>query len=168
MKPSFKRIFIYLLLLLSLLLLSGCGSRSEQKGSGFFRDVNFNMTVEEVIQAEEGRSDSGEPAQYTQYSAILYDEVQWDGYPCDLSYIFDSDEVHLDTILIEVLGGLDFERTKKTLVDLYTDGTPPEESSSEYFSWSSDDLLIVAQNNADQTGIIVLMLPVTSEEVPHD
>lgn len=116
------------------------------------------MTLEEVIAAEEGREDGGAPEQYEQYSALMYDGIIWNGYTCNLSYIFGADGVHLDTILVEVLSGVDFEKTKQTLVELYTDGTAPEESNDEYFSWSSEDRVILAQNNADGSAVIVLML----------
>jgi hypothetical protein len=132
------------------------------------------MTLEEVIAAEEGREDSGAPEQYEQYSALMYDGIIWNGYTCNLSYIFGADGVHLDTILVEVLSGVDFEKTKQTLVELYTDGTAPEESNDEYFTWSSEDRVILAQNNADGSAVIVLMLipgetlaeNVPAEEVP--
>ena len=138
----------------------------EPKGNGYFRDVDFNMTIEEVIVAEENREDSGEPERYEQYSALMYDEITWDGYTCNLSYIFNADGVHLDTILVEVLSGMEFDRTKQTLVELYTDGTAPEESTDEYFTWSNEEQVILAQNNADGSAVIVLML--IPEEVPAE
>ena len=154
-----------LLMVCALLMavLCGCGQSSadavqEPAGSGYFRDVDFGMTIDEVVAAEEGREDSGEPEQYEQYSALMYDEIRWDGYTCNLSYIFDADGVHLDTILVEVLSGIDFERTKQTLVKLYTDGTAPEESNDEYFAWSSEEQVVLAQHNADGSAVIVLML----------
>lgn len=137
---------------------SGKETTQEPAGSGYFRDVNFGMTVDEVIAAEEGREDSGEVERYEQYSALMYDEILWDGYTCNLSYIFDADGVHLDTILVEILSGVEFDRTKQTLVELYTDGTAPEESNDEYFTWSSEEQVILAQNNADGSAVIVFML----------
>lgn len=162
-----KTLLIACMLLVA--VLCGCSQNSneatkEVAGTGYFRDVDFNMTIEEVIAAEEGREDSGEPERYEQYSALMYDEITWDGYTCNLSYIFNTDGVHLDTILIEVLSGVDFERTKQTLVELYTDGTAPEESNDEYFTWSTEEQVILAQNNADGSAVIVLML--VPEEVP--
>ena len=156
---------------LFLAVLCGCGqnggeSVKEPKGNGYFRDVDFNMTIEEVIAAEENREDSGEPERYEQYSALMYDEITWDGYTCNLSYIFNADGVHLDTILVEVLSGMEFDRTKQTLVGLYTDGTAPEESTDEYFTWSNEEQVILAQNNADGSAVIVLML--IPEEVPAE
>lgn len=144
-------------------VLCGCGqsqkeTTQETAGSGYFRDVNFGMTLEEVVAAEEGREDSGEAERYEQYSALMYDEILWDGYTCNLSYIFDADGVHLDTILVEVLSGVDFDRTKQTLAELYTDGTAPEEANDEYFTWSNGEQVILAQNNADGSAVIVLML----------
>ena len=161
-------------LLLSCVLLvaalCGCGQggepTKEADGSGYFRDVDLGMTIEEVIAAEEGREDSGEPERYEQYSALMYDEITWDGYTCNLSYIFNTDGVHLDTILVEILSGVDFERTKQTLVDLYTDGTAPEQSDGEYFAWSTEEQVVLAQNNADGSAVIVLML--VPEEVPAE
>lgn len=165
---TMKRVLLISCLLL-MAVLCGCGQDSggttkEAAGSGYFRDVDFNMTIEEVIAAEEGREDSGEPEQYDQYSALMYDEITWDGYTCNLSYIFNTDGVHLDTILVEVLSGVDFDRTKQTLAELYTDGTAPEESTDEYFTWSSEERVVLAQNNADGSAVIVLML--IPEEVP--
>ena len=159
---TLKRILLAACLLL-MAILCGCGQSgsetvAESAGTGYFRDVDFNMTIEEVIAAEEGRKDSGEPERYEQYSALMYDEITWNGYTCNLSYICDADGVHLDTILVEVLSGVDFEKTKQTLVELYTDGTAPEESNDEYFTWSSEDRVILAQNNADGSAVIVLML----------
>ena len=145
---------------------NGGESVKEPKGNGYFRDVDFNMTIEEVIAAEENREDSGEPERYEQYSALMYDEITWDGYTCNLSYIFNADGVHLDTILVEVLSGMEFDRTKQTLVELYTDGTAPEESTDEYFTWSNEEQVILAQNNADGSAVIVLML--IPEEVPAE
>ena len=158
---TMKKILLLVCVMLTAVL-CGCGqsSKTEQEtsGSGYFRDVNFGMTVEEVIAAEEGREDSGEPEQYEQYSALMYDGITWDGYTCNLSYIFDADGIHLDTILVEVLSGVDFERTKQTLIDLYTDGTAPEQSDGEYFAWSTEKQVVLAQNNADGSAVIVLML----------
>ena len=148
---------------LFLAVLCGCDqnggeSVKEPKGNGYFRDVDFKMTIEEVIAAEENREDSGEPERYEQYSALMYDGITWDGYTCNLSYIFDADGIHLDTILVEVLSGFDFERSKQTIMELYTYGSVPEESTSEYFTWSSEEQVVLAQNNADTSGVIVLML----------
>lgn len=143
---------------------SGNEATKEAQGSGYFRDVEFGMTVEEVIAAEEAREDSGEPEQYEQYSALMYDGITWDGYTCNLSYIFDADGIHLDTVLVEVLSGVDFERTKQTLIDLYTDGTAPEQSDDEYFAWSTEEQVVLAQNNADGSAVVVLML--VPEESP--
>lgn len=149
--------------------LCGCSQNSgeatkEVAGEGYFRDVDFHMTLDEVIAAEESREDSGEPERYEEYGAVMYDGITWDGYTCNLSYISDSDGIHLDTILVEVLSGMDFDRTKQTLVELYTDGTAPEDSNDEYFTWSSEDRVVLAQNNADGSGVVVLML--IPEEVP--
>lgn len=160
-------------------LLCGCGQSSgtdtEPAGSGYFRDVDFGMTMEEVIAAEEGREDSGEPERYEQYSALMYDEITWNGYTCNLSYIFDSDGVHLDTILLEVLSGAEFDRIKQTLTELYTGENDPEESNDEYFSWTSGEQVVLAQNNADGSAVIVLMLvpdtaagDVPAEEAPAE
>lgn len=88
----------------------------------------------------------------------MYDGITWDGYNCNLSYIFDADGIHLDTILVEVLSDFDFERSKQTITELYTDGSAPEESTSEYFTWSSEDQVVLVQNNADGSGVIVMML----------
>lgn len=150
-------------------VLCGCSQNSseatkEVAGEGYFRDVDFHMTLDEVIAAEESREDSGEPERYEEYGAVMYDGITWDGYTCNLSYISDSDGIHLDTILLEVLSGMDFDRTKQTLVELYTDGTAPEDSNDEYFTWSSEDRVVLAQNNADGSGVVVLML--IPEEVP--
>ena len=150
-------------------VLCGCSQNSgeatkEVAGEGYFRDVDFHMTLDEVIAAEESREDSGEPERYEEYGAVMYDGITWDGYTCNLSYISDSDGIHLDTILVEVLSGMDFDRTKQTLVELYTDGTVPEDSNDEYFTWSSEDRVVLAQNNADGSGVVVLML--IPEEVP--
>lgn len=150
-------------------VLCGCSQNSseatkEVAGEGYFRDVDFHMTLDEVIAAEESREDSGEPERYEEYGAVMYDGITWDGYTCNLSYISDSDGIHLDTILVEVLSGMDFDRTKQTLVELYTDGTAPEDSNDEYFTWSSEDRVVLAQNNADGSGVVVLML--IPEEVP--
>ena len=159
---TMKRTLVVVCVLL-LTVLCGCSQDSgeairEIAGTGYFRDVDFNMTLDEVAAAEEGRKDSGTPEKYEQYSALMYDGITWDGYPCNLSYIADADGVHLDTILVEVLSGMDFERTKQTLVELYTDGTAPEESNNEYFTWSSEDRVVLAQNNADGSAVVVLML----------
>lgn len=171
MQKQHKNMKRTLLIVCMLLVAALCGcsqsegeTTKEAAGSGYFRDVDFNMTLEEVIAAEEGREDSGEPERYEQYSALMYDEITWDGYTCNLSYIFNTDGVHLDTILVEVLSGVDFERTKQTLVELYTDGTAPEESTDEYFTWSSEERVVLAQNNSDGSAVIVLML--IPEEVP--
>ena len=150
-------------------VLCGCSQNSseatkEVAGEGYFRDVDFHMTLDEVIAAEESREDSGEPERYEEYGAVMYDGITWDGYTCNLSYISDSDGIHLDTILVEVLSGMDFDRTKQTLVELYTDGTVPEDSNDEYFTWSSEDRVVLAQNNADGSGVVVLML--IPEEMP--
>ena len=150
-------------------VLCGCSQNigeatKEVAGEGYFRDVDFHMTLDEVIAAEESREDSGEPERYEEYGAVMYDGITWDGYICNLSYISDSDGIHLDTILVEVLSGMDFDRTKQTLVELYTDGTAPEDSNDEYFTWSSEDRVVLAQNNADGSGVVVLML--IPEEVP--
>lgn len=150
-------------------VLCGCSQNSseatkEVAGEGYFRDVDFHMTLDEVIAAEESREDSGEPERYEEYGAVMYDGITWDGYTCNLSYISDSDGIHLDTILVEVLSGMDFDRTKQTLVELYTDGTAPEDSNDEYFTWSSEDRVVLAQNNADGSGVVVLML--IPEEMP--
>ena len=150
-------------------VLCGCSQNSseatkEVAGEGYFRDVDFHMTLDEVIAAEESREDSGEPERYEEYGAVMYDGITWDGYTCNLSYISDSDGIHLDTILVEVLSGMNFDRTKQTLVELYTDGTAPEDSNDEYFTWSSEDRVVLAQNNADGSGVVVLML--IPEEVP--
>ena len=149
--------------MLLMAILCGCGQKSaetvqEVAGNGYFRDVDFHMTIDEVIAAEEGREDSGAPEKYEQYSALMYDGITWDGYTCNLSYIFDADGIHLDTILVEVLSGFDFERSKQTIMELYTDGSEPEESTSEYFTWSSEEQVVLVQNNADTSGVIVLML----------
>ena len=157
--------------LLLMTILCGCSQESaetvqEVAGNGYFRDVDFHMTIDEVIAAEEGREDSGAPEKYEQYSALMYDGITWDGYTCNLSYIFNADGVHLDTILVEVLSGMEFDRTKQTLVELYTDGTAPEESTDEYFTWSNEEQVILAQNNADGSAVIVLML--IPEEVPAE
>ena len=157
-----KQLFMISCMLL-MAILCGCGQKSaetvqEVAGSGYFRDVNFHMTIDEVIAAEEGREDSGAPEKYEQYSALMYDGITWDGYTCNLSYIFDADGIHLDTILVEVLSGFDFERSKQTIMELYTDGSAPEESTSEYFTWSSEEQVVLVQNNADTSGVIVLML----------
>lgn len=159
---TMKQILLIVCLLLTAIL-CGCSQNSESTiketaGSGYFRDVDFNMTLEEVAAAEEGREDSGEPERYEQYGALMYDGITWDGYTCNLSYIFNTDGVHLDTILLEVLSGMEFERTKQTLMELYTDGTAPEESTDEYFTWSSEERVVLAQNNADGSAVIVLML----------
>ena len=150
-------------------VLCGCSQNSgeatkEVAGEGYFRDVDFHMTLDEVIAAEESREDSGEPERYEEYGAVMYDGITWDGYTCNLSYISDSDGIHLDTILVEVLSDMDFDRTKQTLVELYTDGTAPEDSNDEYFTWSSEDRVVLAQNNADGSGVVVLML--IPEEMP--
>ena len=58
----------------------------------------------------------------------------------------------------EVLSDFDFERSKQTITELYTDGSAPEESTSEYFTWSSEDQVVLVQNNADGSGVIVMML----------
>lgn len=150
-------------------VLCGCSQNSseatkEVAGEGYFRDVDFHMTLDEVIAAEESREDSGEPERYEEYGAVMYDGITWDGYTCNLSYISDSDGIHLDTILVEVLSGMNFDRTKQTLVELYTDGTAPEDSNDEYFTWSSEDRVVLAQNNADGSGVVVLML--IPEEMP--
>ena len=163
---SMKRGLMAALILLTAAL-CGCSQNStetigEVPGSGYFRDVDFLMTMEDVVAAEESREDSGEPEKYDQYSALMYDGILWDGYTCNLSYIFNADGIHLDTILVEVLSGMDFDRTKQTLAELYTDGTEPEESTDEYFAWSSEDRVVLAQNNADGSAVIVLML-VTEE-----
>ena len=89
-------------------VLCGCSQNSseatkEVAGEGYFRDVDFHMTLDEVIAAEESREDSGEPERYEEYGAVMYDGITWDGYTCNLSYISDSDGIHLDTILVEVL-----------------------------------------------------------------
>ena len=157
-----KQLFMVSCMLL-MAILCGCDQKSaetvqEVAGSGYFRDVNFHMTIDEVIAAEEGREDSGAPEKYEQYSALMYDGITWDGYTCNLSYIFDADGIHLDTILVEVLSGFDFERSKQTIMELYTDGSAPEESTSEYFTWSSEEQVVLVQNNADTSGVIVLML----------
>ena len=149
--------------MLLMAILCGCGQKSaetvqEVAGNGYFRDVDFHMTIDEVIAAEEGREDSSAPEKYEQYSALMYDGITWDGYTCNLSYIFDADGIHLDTILVEVLSGFDFERSKQTIMELYTYGSVPEESTSEYFTWSSEEQVVLAQNNADTSGVIVLML----------
>ena len=149
--------------MLVLAILCGCSQKSaetvqETAGNGYFRDVDFHMTIDEVIAAEEGRKDSGAPERYEQYSALMYDGITWDGYNCNLSYIFDADGVQLDTILVEVLSDFDFERSKQTISQLYTDGSAPEESTSEYFTWSSEEQVVLAQNNADGSGVIVMML----------
>ena len=149
--------------MLVLAILCGCSQKSaetvrETAGNGYFRDVDFHMTIDEVIAAEEGRKDSGAPERYEQYSALMYDGITWDGYNCNLSYIFDADGIHLDTILVEVLSDFDFERSKQTIAELYTDGSAPEESTSEYFTWSSEEQVVLAQNNADGSGVIVMML----------
>lgn len=167
---NMKRVLL-LSCVLWVMVLCGCSqsggeTMQEPEGSGYFRDVNFGMTIEEVIAAEEGREDSGEPEQYEQYSALMYDGITWDSYTCNLSYIFNTDGVHLDTILVEVLSGVDFERTKQTLIDLYTDGTAPEQSDGEYFAWSTEEQVVLAQNNADGSAVIVLML--VPEEVPAE
>lgn len=162
MQKRWKQMLMACLLLAA--LLCGCGQSgetdvaAEPAGSGYFRDVNFGMTMEEVIAAEEGREDSGEPERYEQYSALMYDEITWNGYLCNLSYIFDSDGIHLDTILLEVLSGAEFDRIKQTLEALYTEGGSPEESNDEYFSWSSGEQVVLAQNNADGSAVIVFML----------
>jgi hypothetical protein len=149
--------------LLLMTILCGCSQESaemvqEVAGNGYFRDVDFHMTIDEVIAAEEEREDSGAPEKYEQYSALMYDGITWDGYTCNLSYIFDADGIHLDTILVEVLSGFDFERSKQTIIELYTDGSEPEESTSEYFTWSSGERVVLVQNNADGSGVIVMML----------
>jgi len=170
---NMKRILLIPCVLL-ITVLCGCSQDSseatkEAAGSGYFRDVNFNMTIDEVIVAEEGRKDSGEPEKYDQYSAVMYDGITWDGYTCNLSYIFDTDGIHLDTILVEVLSGVDFDRTKQTLTELYTDGTAPEEANDEYFTWSTEKQLILAQNNTDGSAVVVFMLmpeAVGAEEAP--
>ena len=171
MRKQHKHMRPILLLVCVLLAAALCGcsqsggeTTKELEGSGYFRDVDFNMTVEEVIAAEEGREDSGEPERYEQYSALMYDGITWDGYTCNLSYIFNTDGVHLDTILVEVLSGVEFERTKQTLAELYTDGSAPEESTDEYFTWSSEEQVVLAQNNADGSAVVVLML--IPEEAP--
>ena len=157
--------------MLLMALLCGCSQESaetvqEVAGKGYFRDVDFHMTVDEVIAAEEEREDSGAPEKYDQYSALMYDGITWDGYTCNLSYIFDADGIHLDTILVEVLSDFDFERSKQTITELYTDGSAPEESTSEYFTWSSEDQVVLVQNNADGSGVIVMML--IPEEAPAE
>ena len=111
--------------LLLMTILCGCSQESaetvqEVAGNGYFRDVDFHMTIDEVIAAEEGREDSGAPEKYEQYSALMYDGITWDGYTCNLSYIFDADGIHLDTILVEVLSGFDFERSKVQFTRDYT------------------------------------------------
>ena len=176
MQKQFEKLkkSLMIVCMLMMAVLCGCSQDSgetiqEVAGNGYFRDVNFNMTLDEVIAAEEGREDSGEPERYEQYSALMYDEIIWDGYTCNLSYIADADGIHLDTILVEVLSGMDFERTKQTLTELYTDGTAPEESNDEYFTWSSEEQVILAQNNADGSGVVVMMLipeEVPAEEIP--
>lgn len=147
-------------LLLGSVLLTGCANEEENgeaAGKGFFRDVNFGMTLDEVIEAEKGRSDSGNVSAMLEYSCQYFEHIRWDGYDANVYYIANADGVHLDTILISVNGGLDFTKTKKTLERLYTDGSSPEQSDDEYYVWSNESHSVLAQANADGTAMITLM-----------
>ena len=154
-----KKIWIILLLSALLVLsLAGCGKRvSEVKGNGFFRDVNFGMSFDEVIAAEQPRTDTGDPDFMEEYSCLHYPGAVWDGYDTDLYYLANADQEHIDTILVMVRGKFDFAHTKDTLISLYTDGSKPEQNDSEYFVWSCEDYMITVQSNEDGTAIVVLM-----------
>jgi len=161
MRTSLRAGSLVLALLVLTLLLAGCSNRiepTEQAGKGYFRDADYGMTLDEVAETEKGRSDSGEPESLLQYSCIYYSHVNWDGYDSTVYYIANADGVHLDTIMINVNGAFNFTKSKVTLASLYTDGSAPEQSDDEYFIWSNDDRILIAQSNRDTTALITLML----------
>ncbi len=154
-------LFALLVPLLAAVLLAGCTAKpkpDETAGKGYFGDVDYGMTLDEVAEAEKARSDSGEAKPLLQYSCIYYEHVTWDGYDANVYYIANADGVHLDTILVNVNGAFDFDKTKATFSELYTDGSGPEQSDSEYYAWSGEDRIIVAQSNRDTTAMITFML----------
>ncbi len=160
MKYAARAVSLALALMLLAAVLAGCSSKlksDETPGKGYFRDVDYGMSLNDVVVAEDERDDSGDPQPMTQFSCILYEHIKWDGYDCDVYYIANADGIHLDTILVNVNGGFNLAKTKVTFETLYTDGSKPEQSDNLYYTWSNGERMILCQSNADSTATITFM-----------
>ena len=132
--------FLIVISLIVLISLTGCTA-------GFFRDVSFGMSRDEVLSAETG---FGEPEKILDQESYLYSEVPFLNVGGDLIYGFDEDdtlqnilfyaypEYYTDEIYNEFLVQL-----KESYPGYDEDVTPPSEDSLRWQIEDSDVMLTV-------------------------
>ena len=134
MKKILKTLFVIIIIF----SLSACKNNSNY----IIRNVEWNMSTEQVIKSEEKLTDTGEGYQYDDNTYMYSDAVMYD-LPCSIVYKFnDSDKLTSIGFMFDSTKD-NFEFLNKYLKENYGESTSDSvDDMSTVYKWEMDDFVL--------------------------